>query len=186
MIHGKGVDHMNRRWAIITIAATLVAMVSLPAASAGGGGSDRPFQARLAGEVTYEWPGESPSGCTIVSTKTHATGNATHMGLVDAFWSHCPAEVDYVGDGRLILVAANGDELYAFYDYFEVDGAPVVTAIALDGGTGRFSDASGEIEASFGVTPVLIEGCDDPSNFDCLDLITPWPWWGTLQGRIDM
>lgn len=177
---------MVKRWLVVGISAALAGLMSLPAATAASGGTDRPFAATLAGEVTYEWPGESPSDCTIVTTKTHALGNATHMGRVEAWWSHCPAEVDYVGDGRLILIAANGDELYGFYDYFEVEGAPVVTAISLDGGTGRFENATGELAAEFGVTPVLIEGCDDPSNFDCLDLATPWPWWATLQGTIDM
>lgn len=177
---------MKRRWAIVAVAAALITLMSLPAAAAGAGGAERPFKGTLAGEITYEWPGESPSECTIVTTKTHATGNATHMGLVEAFWSHCPAEVDYVGDGRLILLAANGDELHGFYDYFEVEGAPLLSPIALAGGTGRFADASGELIADFAVVPMLKDGCDDPTNFDCLDLTVPWPWWATVQGTIDM
>jgi hypothetical protein len=176
---------MKRRWWVVTIASALVAVMALPA-SAAPGGSDRPFQARLVGEVTFDWTGGSASGCTIIATNTHATGNATHMGRVEAVWSHCPAEVDYVGDGRMTLKAANGDLLYGYYDYFEVEGAPMLTPIALDGGTGRFADASGEIVASFGVTPVLIEGCDDPGNFLCLDFFAAWPWWATLHGSIDM
>ena len=175
---------MRRRWLIVTIVAALIALMSLPAASAASGGTHRPFRAALAGEVTFEFPGVSPSDCTIVTTKTHAMGNATHMGLVESYWSHCPAEVDYVGDGRMILIAANGDELYGFYDYFELAGAPVLTAIALDGGTGRFADATGEITADFVAVPQFIDGCGDPTSIDCLDFTVPWPWWATLAGSI--
>ena len=176
---------MKRRWSIVTIASALVAVMALPALAAPGG-SNRPFKASLAGEVTFDWAGGSASDCMIIATNTHATGNATHMGLVEAFWSHCPAEVDYIGDGRLRFIAANGDELYGFYDYFEVEGAAMLTPIALEGGTGRFADASGEIVASFRVTPVLVEGCDDPTNLACLDFDAAWPWWATLRGSIDM
>jgi hypothetical protein len=171
---------------MVTIAAALIAMMSDPAASAGQGGTDRPFKADLSGEATFEQPGVSPSDCAIITTKTHAMGNATHMGRVEAFWSHCPTEVDYIGDGRLILIAANGDELYGYYDYYEVAGAPFLSAIALDGGTGRFADGGGEIEADFVAVPILREGCDDPTNFDCLDFTAAWPWWATLHGSIDM
>ena len=174
---------MKRRWPIVTMAAALVAVMALPA-SAAPGGTDRPFKATLAGEVTFEWPGVSPSGCTIITTNTYSTGNATHMGRVEAFWSHCPAETDYFGDGMLILVAANGDELYGFYDYSEPAGIPVLTPITLDGGTGRFATASGEITADFVAVPQLRDGCTDPTNFDCLDFGVPWPWWATLTGRI--
>jgi len=177
---------MKGRWLIVTVAAALIAMMSLPAAAAGQRGADRPFNATLAGHVYFEWPGVSPSDCTIVTTNTEATGSATHMGRVEASWSHCPAEVDYVGDGRLVLIAANGDELYGLYDYYEVEGAPFLSPIALDGGTGRFAAASGEVEADFVAVPVLKDGCNDPGNFDCFDFTVPWPWWATVRGTIDM
>jgi hypothetical protein len=33
--------------------------------------------------------------------------------------------------------------------------------------------------------PELIEGCDDPENFFCLEFSVPWQWWSTLIGSID-
>ena len=55
----------------------------------------------------------------------------------------------------------------------------------FDGGTGRFAEASGSATWTYYLAPVLIDGCDDPDDFDCLDFSTSWPWWSTLEGAID-
>ena len=48
-------------------------------------------------------------------------------------------------DGRITLIAANGDELYGVYDYPAIDdGYPIV----FNGGTGRFANATGEATSS--------------------------------------
>jgi hypothetical protein len=148
-------------------------------------GTNRPFKATLSGEVYWEFPGASPSGCSQVTSNVDATGNAIHMGRIAAHWSHCPAEPGYVLDGRITLVATNGDEMQGIYNY-DPPGGGIVLSIRFDGGTGRFADASGVVTATSGLVPVLKEGCDDPANFDCLDFTQRWEWWSSLIGNIDL
>jgi hypothetical protein len=175
---------MLKRWSTVGTVLALVVLSAVPAA-AGPDGTNRPFKATLTGEVYWEFPGESPSDCTPVTTNVDATGNATHMGRVVAHWSHCPAEPGYVLDGRITVVAANGDELHGIYDY-DPPGGGVVLSIYFEGGTGRFAEASGVVTATSGLVPVLKEGCDDPTNIDCLDFSQRWQWWSTLIGSIDL
>lgn len=175
---------MLRRWSIGVTAVVLVALLVMPAAMADQGGSDLPFRASLAGEVSWSFPGTSPSGCANVTTHTQATGQATHLGRVAAIWSHCPAQPGYVLDGRMILVAANGDELYGVYDYDPTSESNRIP-VTLTGGTGRFADATGLVVATYNIIPQLLAGCDDPSDFGCLDFSVAWPWWATLRGNID-
>lgn len=73
-------------------------------------------------------------------------GQATHMGDVTASLEHCSL-VDFEtgrtfseSDGEMTLTAANGDELRARYQRLPGESEQV----EFIGGTGRFSDASGE------------------------------------------
>jgi hypothetical protein len=172
----------KRLWAGLALAA-LTMMVSAPVAAAGPNDVPRPFAARFAGYVHWEFPGEHPSDCGPVTTVTDATGTATHLG--EAVWasSHCPAEPERTLDGSLTLVAANGDELNGVYDYDPFDEENLITVFFI-GGTGRFGDASGEGVLAYEAIPELVEGCNDPTNFACLDLSVPWRWSATLTGHV--
>lgn len=148
------------------------------------GGTNLPFKATMVGSARWEFPGVSPSNCTVVTTFTEPTGEATHMGQVQAYWSHCPAEPDYVNDGRLRIVAANGDELYGTYDYDPASASNEIP-ITLNGGTGSFADASGTVVATYDVIPQFVPGCDpEPDPFPCMDFSVLWPWSATLIGTI--
>jgi hypothetical protein len=120
----------------------------------------------------------------VVTTLTEATGEATHMGRIEASFSHCPAEPEIINDGRLRIVAANGDELYGTYNYgpeYEGDEIPVT----LDGGTGAFADASGAVIMKYEVIPQFIPECNpEPDPFPCMDFSVAWPWSATLTGTI--
>jgi len=178
-----------KRKSVLSLAAGMAAILLLALfvvalASTAKAGSDRPFKANLAGAAYWEFPGTSPSNCTVVTTLSDISGQATHMGQVETFWSHCPAEPDYVNDGRIRIVAANGDELYGTYDYDPNDESNEIP-ITLNGGTGAFADASGAIVATYEVVPQFIPGCDpEPDPFPCFDFSVPWPWTGTMTGTI--
>jgi hypothetical protein len=170
---------------VVTAVILLFSLFVVSTAFADKGGTNLPFKATLAGTASWEFPGESPSNCTVVTTFTEATGQATHMGQIEAFWSHCPAEPDYLNDGRLRLIAANGDELYGTYNYdpnSESNNIP----ITINGGTGSFADASGAVVGTYEVIPQFVPGCNpEPDPFPCFDFSVPWPWSATLTGKIN-
>jgi len=153
-------------------------------ATAAKGGTDLPFKATLTGTARWEFPGSTPANCTDVTTFTEATGQATHMGKIEAIGYHCPAEPDNESDGILTLISANGDELYATYDYDPMSESNEIP-ITLNGGTGLFADAFGPVILTYDVVPQFIPECNpDPDPFLCMDFSIPWPWSATLTGTI--
>lgn len=173
-----------KRWHIVLFAVPLVGLLVFAMPAAGQGGADRPFNATLTGAATYAWPGAYPSSCTVVTTVTDATGQATHMGRVVFAASHCPAEPAYVIDGRLTITAANGDTLSGQYDYDPASTSPSIAG-AWTGGTGRFAGASGAAVLTFKVVPQFVAGCNpSPNPSACFDFFVPWPWSATIIGTI--
>jgi hypothetical protein len=172
---------MLKRWSIGSLVIALVVLMVVPAASAGRHGTDRPFKASFAGEVHWETPGDFPSECTEVTTVADAFGKATHMGRTALMSSHCPAEDSEHEryDGRLTLTAANGDRLYAMYDYPAIDeGDPVI----FTGGTGRFKNATGQATWVYDVELTFRDDCDPVT--DPIMCLTNSPWNSTLTGTI--
>ena len=172
-----------KSWLRFVLVATFAIVLVAPMAAYGQHGTDRPFKATLEGSVTWEWPGDWPSQCTRVTTVTHATGQATHLGLVVMTSSHCPDQPEYIYDGRMTLTAANGDRLYGIYNYGESELQAMT--VTFTGGTGRFAGASGSALMTYEIVPQFIPGCDDFDEFPwCLDFSVPWPWSATLTGTI--
>jgi hypothetical protein len=169
-----------KRWWIMAIVAMIALAVVVPSAAARNASPAIPLRADLAGEVHWEYPAPG-SGCSVVTTVTESSGFATSMGRVTSLWTHCPAEaIDQ--DGRMVLKSQGGHELWGTYEYDDVEDG--VLTVAVDGGTGRFVDATGTLTVVVEFIPQLLDGCDDPDDFECLDFDTPWPWWATLTGSV--
>lgn len=168
---------MYRRSGIVGVVLALIAMVAVPAA-AGPGGTDRPFKAELVGELTFAMQTECPNPMGVL-TKTEAWGNATHMGKVTTDgWAHCPTATGFLGD-TFDLIAANGDLIHLWYEPV-LEGNTFI--VYVDGGTGRFAEATGQVQLTFGVEPQFFEGCG--STPDCYNPFVPWLWWGSMEGTI--
>ena len=172
---------MTKRWSIMAIVAAFALVIASPAALAYRDSHETPMRGYLDGAVHWEFPGDYASECAIVTTVTEVTGYVTSMGQVNGVWTHCPEEPT-VNDGRMILTNRQGHELHGYYEYDDTDD--MVVTVTIDGGTGRFADASGSLVATIGLEPQLIPGCDDPEDFDCLDFFTPWPWWASMRGTV--
>lgn len=104
-------------------------------------GQTRPFHAEV---ENIRLPSENPGAWEYVSY-----GNATHLGKITGggdnmvtYWLDFPI---LYGKAVDTMVAANGDKLYSVYtwwlNYFE---DVVYATWEIDGGTGRFADATGE------------------------------------------
>jgi hypothetical protein len=105
-------------------------------------GQQVPLHGSLAGVFTI-------SGFPIATVSANLTGNATHLGR---FTLALPHHVDLLATppsaiGTFVFIAANGDTVFGTFTGAVDSGAPPVvhvTEIAtIEGGTGRFADASG-------------------------------------------
>ena len=129
------------------------AAVALATFAAVAGPTGVPFAAKL---TTQEQIGPNPAQCQsapYLAGSTSGTGHATHLGQVTGTALDCitPPAAGYTytfSNGKLTLVAANGDELRATYSgTLNPTAVPPVYAITgvyqITGGTGRFTNASG-------------------------------------------
>jgi hypothetical protein len=104
--------------------------------------ASRPFKVvmKASGQAT-------PLSATLLEIVITGSGQATHMGK-SSVWQHHVVDLTSMTffDGEYILTAANGDTVEgSYYGYlvptsvgFEIHGL-----FTVDGGTGRFADASG-------------------------------------------
>jgi hypothetical protein len=154
-------------------AIALALAVLSPAALSGAGAAERPFKGDLAGHAGPVGDPTCPLGFRTVS---EATGTASHLGLVTMRADHCFALPNLLTQGRMTLVAANGDELRVRYTGTCTPAIPVpgdlvtcTTDNVVVGGTGRFENASGELDIT---AHVLITA--EPS------WSATWTWEGVL------
>ena len=163
------------RFRLVVAAIVLGAVAILaPLASATHGRSpkQRPFKGFVQGFVTIQFAPGFPfvrdtfgGRCSVPSdwiAVWSGRGEATHMGVVNAFGSDCDrvdlstGNVDY-GDGTITEFGSNGG---TFTDDW-----------TLTGGTGHFAGATGEgVETFVLLAPPVFTGAPQP-------FVNPWDGW---------
>jgi hypothetical protein len=164
------------RGTLATFASLLLILVIAGPATASHGepGSQLPFAMQLF--ATADEPLDMSPGfplardtfgtrCSAASdwlATINSVGRAAHLGRVSVTQSHCtridiftaPPLPAVIGDGHMVVTAANGDELridysgsFLFYPTGEGVGTSVLSygPMTIAGGTGRFAGASGTI-----------------------------------------
>jgi hypothetical protein len=135
-----------RTWSRLCIAAFLALGASLaivPPAAA-----ETPFKSDFTLQASF-----SPGAPGVFLGTTYGAGHASHLGRVTATstevldFTASPGRLT-VRDGRLVMVAANGDELHWSYGgggaLPDASGTSAITGtFVITGGTGRFATASG-------------------------------------------
>jgi hypothetical protein len=159
---------VRRTWAVLM--AALILMLGFAAsATAGPHGTDRPFRAAASGQFRFD---SVRQDCALTGV-AEAAGQATHLGAFRVSGTHCEGDgVSY--DGLMTLTAANGDTITGTYEtQWAMTGSTVhVTGwLHIDGGTGRFAHAEGELWQDH-----LITITPGPP---------PWPLAMTFAGTIE-
>lgn len=167
----------SRMWISVLMAAGIA--LAAVSADAGDNPRPRPFGGTVVGDVHWEILGEGlcPTQQDYI-TMSEATGQMSHLGLTTMTENHCAGVDSFPVWATLIFGAANGDQLW---------GTIVVGSCAygesgdtwfsetcdytINGGTGRFGTASGNLQMTVFVSPT--------ANY-----LGPWPakfvWKGTV------
>jgi hypothetical protein len=168
----------SRLWISVLMAAGIA--LAAVTANAGDNPMARPFAGTAVGDVHWEILGAglcAPQGDYITMSK--ATGTMRHLGLSTVTENHCAGADGFPIWGTLLFAAANGDQLW---------GTVVVGSCAwgeggdtwfsetcdytIDGGTGRFGNASGNLHVTAYLWPT--------ANY-----LGPWEakfvWTGTVR-----
>ena len=136
----------------------------------------RPFWGSFEGEVSFPLT----EACLDVTgvpfqTMSQTEGQMTHMGSTTFFTTHCSTpDGGSAVDGHAIFTAANGDEVWANYFAVTVQPPPYIEqeiTMVIYGGTGRFQNASGNLQ---GRIYIEFQGFTDPG----------WPLEFFLMGSI--
>ena len=126
--------------------------VALLASAAFAGPTNVPFNATLVGQETLRFDPVNCQSAPFLAGATIGSGHASHLGAVTGSGSDCinptSAYTYAFSNGKLSLIAANGDVLQAVYSGSLTPSAtPPIYVIngtyRITGGTGRFSGASG-------------------------------------------
>lgn len=152
-----------RRFLFLMVVGVLVAALATPVAAERGERTELPLEGTFSGyligfgEVTEGRCDNAPDGkVPWAVTSFDGWGTATHMGKTYVYAEHCSYSTDGTqatadgtyGEGRLTMVAANGDTLTGTYTSgVSLSPPPVIGFMDdftfTDGGTGRFAFASG-------------------------------------------
>lgn len=136
------------RRSLVTVMVCALVLLAF-SATASAASVSRPFKGALSGEVVFTPDPASPSPSGLWTDST-AVGKVSHLGKTVMTSRHPTPTGEVISDGRMKLVAANGDEVWMEYDGsapFPVIGVPGTIVVDVEftivGGTGRFAAASG-------------------------------------------
>ncbi len=132
----------------------VLAAVAFAGPALAGGPDNVPFKASMATQETLRPDGVTCPEQPYVVGMTTGTGTASHLGAVALVASDCISpglNAFTFSNGHLTFTAANGDELRATYNgnLQPLSGSPpfslysISGTITFEGGTGRFTSASG-------------------------------------------
>jgi len=143
---------MNRFFGKVAKAAMIAAVMCLIASGALAKDPQRPYISRTEGTTSLAMPGDPCEGGYFFA----ASGNATHLGLAEeagcVFFVGCDDPPDctvLLTAGYGATTAANGDQLYTtLTGTYDISGDPQIghTLVSVDGGTGRFANAVGQLD----------------------------------------
>lgn len=107
--------------------------------------------------VPKDYDADGGLGPWDVVTISDSFGVLRHLGVTAMHTAQRPWPDGSATDGQVTITAANGDELYGTYVAVTLPGQESGQLIGkatlmIDGGTGRFAQASGEIEATAFIT----------------------------------
>ena len=168
---------MRRRRMMTTAFAVLVAVIAFAGTTAGASNDKaRPFKGDFDAQFAIVADGDwcDPESETIpVLLEGH--GQLTHLGRFTFEARHCTdGEAGTFANGVAILVAANGDELWGTYEGQFLAPLPdgtqrLASTQTYNGGTGRFTNASGSAAES---------------AWFVFASATGGPIWGTIDGTL--
>jgi hypothetical protein len=125
----------------------------------------------MEGRFVFTGPWEGPW-----TTTGDVTGTLRHLGLAKMHTTHTASPDGTISGGEFTIVAANGDEIRGSYTasggWISATQVLGTAAFTIEGGTGRFANASGEITAGF------LETLDDPSFYSAK---VNWTLEGTVR-----
>jgi len=172
-----------RKLTLLSVVSILAVTLVAPAAADKGIAKEVPFKAAFSGHLTGFDPvpegrcDEAPEGKVAYAVASfEGWGDVTHAGSSYIYANHCSyfdlstEMVDGTyGQGEITLVAANGDVLLISYTGgVSLSGPPVVEFMDYfmfqDGGTGRFTFASGggveagSVDLATGLFEIRMEG----------------------------
>jgi hypothetical protein len=135
----------------------------------------RPFWGHLAGSVTFP----KADACLEISGQPFQTagtggGEFTPLGRTTFRSTHCATEDGRALNGTMTLTADSGDQVHLTYSAVKVEPPPLIVQqveLIIDGGTGQFARASGQV---LGMVYVSFMGYDKPE----------WPIEMALAGTI--
>jgi hypothetical protein len=141
-----------------TCSLLLVLTVAAVAAAADPGTKTVPrvILGAMEGRFVFDGPWEGPW-----TTTGDVKGTLRHLGLAKMTTTHTASPDGTLSDGKFKIVAANGDEIRGSYTasgiWISETQVLGTAAFTVEGGTGRFAHATGDITAAF------LETFDDPT-----------------------